>query len=151
MTRRAALALTFALACACTQPPPKPAPKPDATAAAWYAEATTELQSINQEADLLLKRGKRAEAAELITKGQEISARLLEVPRPTLQAMMAVSGLDHLYGRMLEGNRHFGWARMAYQKDAKRWEHWRPQTEETLRRRQMADEAVARVDRQLTR
>lgn len=152
MTRRVALAVAAALAFGCTQPPPPaPARKPDPTAAPWYAQATTELQTINREAEQLLKRGKRAEAAELITKGQAVSARLLEVPRPTLEAMIAVSDLDHLYARMLEDNRHFGWARMAYQKDAKRWEHWRPQTEETQRRKQMADEAVARVDRQLER
>jgi hypothetical protein len=63
--------------------------------------------------------------------------------------MEAASDLDDLYGRMLLRNRHYGWARSFFQKNAVRWKAWKPQTAETERRRQVAISAVAECDRHL--
>lgn len=73
--------------------------------------------------------------------------RLLAVPRPTLAAMEAASDLDDLYGRMLLANRHYGWARLLFQKNLARWKNWNPQTEESGRRRKLAESRMAECDR----
>ena len=73
--------------------------------------------------------------------------RLLSVPRPTLAAVEAASGLDDLYGRMLLSNRHYGWARLLFQKNLARWTNWQPQTAETVRRRKLAESQIAECDR----
>ena len=76
-------------------------------------------------------------------------ARLLAVPNPTLEAAVAASDLDDLYGRMLLSNRHYGWARLQFQKNLSRWKHWQPQTPETARLRQQAESAIAECDRHI--
>jgi hypothetical protein len=76
-------------------------------------------------------------------------ARLLSVPRPTLEAAEAASDLDQLYGRMLLSNRHYGWARLMFQKNLARWKHWQPQTPETSRRFQQAVSAIAECDKHI--
>jgi hypothetical protein len=75
--------------------------------------------------------------------------RLLSVQRPTLDAAEAASDLDDLYGRMLLANRHYGWARLQFQKNVARWKHWMPQTKETARRLKQAESAIAECDRRL--
>ena len=101
---------------------PKPAPvaqaKPDPTTEAWYGQAVEQLAGMNSEAAKLVEGGKPDEAASIVSNGQPIAARLLAPARPTLAAMEAASDLDQLYGRMLLGNRHYGWARLAFQKNA---------------------------------
>ena len=57
--------------------------------------------------------------------------------------------IDDLYGRMLMDNRHFGWARMQFQKNVARWRNWTPRTEETQRWRSEAEAALAECDREL--
>lgn len=134
--------------CAPAPAPPDP-PKPDPTKEAWYSETTDQLAALNREAANLLQRGKSGEAATIITSGQPLMNRLLTAPRPTLAAMEAVSDLDDLYGRMLLTNQHYGWARLAFQKNQARWNHWRPQTEDTLRRKKLAESGIAECDRRL--
>ncbi len=132
---------------------PKPAPvaqaKPDPTTEAWYGQAVEQLAGMNREAAKLVEGGKPDEAASIVSNGQPIAARLLAPARPTLAAMEAASDLDQLYGRMLLDNRHYGWARLAFQKNAIRWKTWKPQTPETLRRFKLAQSAIAECDRQM--
>jgi hypothetical protein len=52
---------------------------------------------------------------------------------------------------LLLANRHYGWARMFFQKNLARWTNWKPQTQDTVRRRKLAEERIAECDRQLTR
>jgi hypothetical protein len=132
---------------------PVPAPvaqvKADATKDAWYAQTVAELSALHREAAILIQSGKADAGAELITKGQPLMTRLLSVERPTLAAMEAASDLDELYGRMLLANRHYGWARMLFQKNLARWRNWQPQTPETERRRKLAESGIAECDRGL--
>ena len=141
-------ALAALIACA---PAPKPVeqPKPDPTAEDWYPQTIGQLVAMNREAGSLLQRGQFDPAAAIVSKGQPLEERLLAVPRPTLAAMEAASDLDDLYGRMLLRNRHYGWARSMFQKNAVRWKAWKPQTLESERRRKRAVSAIAECDRHL--
>jgi hypothetical protein len=114
---------------------------------AGYGQAVHQLTALNREAESFVQKGKLDEAAAVITKGQPLGNRLLSIPRPTLAAMEAASDLDDLYGRMLLGNRHYGWARMLFQKNLARWSNWRPETQESARRRKMAESEIAECDR----
>lgn len=102
---------------------------------------------MNRQAQTLLAAGKSDEAAALITMAEPLENRLLAAPQPTLAAMEAASDRDDLYGRMLLANHNYGWARMTFQKNVVRWKNWKPQTDETVRRRQLAEAAVAECDR----
>ena len=128
---------------------PAPAPQRDATKEAWYGEATQQLAAMNREAESFFESGRSDQAAAMIEKGQPLMSRLLSVPRPTLEATEAASDLDHLYGRMLLANRHYGWARLLFQKNLARWRHWQPQTPESARRLQQAESAIAECDRHI--
>ena len=145
------LIVLVVVGCAPSTPPPKAVEiaKPDPAAEPWFAETLTELQALNREAEVLVKRRKFDEASTLITKGQGLMARLLAVPRPPVEAVEAASDLDELYGRMLLANRHHGWARLQFQKNVARWKNWRPQSEETARRLREAEALIAEVDRRL--
>jgi hypothetical protein len=57
--------------------------------------------------------------------------------------------LDQLYGRMLLSNRHWGWARLQFQKNLSRWKHWTPQTADIERRIKEAEAGVAECDRHM--
>jgi len=112
-----------------------------------YARDIEQLASINREANAAFAGGKADQAAELIKKGEPISARLLAVDHPTEAALQAASDLDDLYGRMLFSNRHYAWARMFFQKNLVRWKHWNPPTEESARRLRKAQDQIADCDR----
>jgi hypothetical protein len=127
-----------------------PAPEREETKQAWYVQTAAQLEEMDRQADALLQSGRRDEAAALIEKGQPLENRLLAVHQPTLEALEAVSDLDDLYGRMLLSNRHYGWARLLFQKNLARWKHWTPQTEETLRRWKQAEAGIADCDKHLT-
>jgi hypothetical protein len=150
MTVRLETALLVFLA-GCAAPPRAERAQPDPTGEPAYAEAATQLATLNREAEALLWRGRADDAAAAITRGQPLQARLLAAPRPTLAAMEAVSDLDELYGRMLLSNHHDGWARMLFQKNVARWKTWSPQTPGTERRFRQAQEWVAECDRRLSR
>ena len=126
-----------------------PAPPRDATKEPWYRETVEQLTAMNSEADSAFAAGKSDQAAALIEKGQPLVARLLAVPNPTLEAAVAASDQDDLYGRMLLSNRHYGWARLQFQKNLSRWKHWQPQTPETARLLKQAESAIAECDRHI--
>jgi hypothetical protein len=121
----------------------------DVTADVWYGSTVTQLAGIDRSAEDLFRRGRADEAAALIQQGQPLMNRLLSVPRPTLAATEAASDLDELYGRMLLANRHYGWARLLFQKNLSRWTNWRPASPETERRFREASDEIAECDRHL--
>jgi len=126
-----------------------PAPPRDATKEPWYHDTVERLNAMNREAASAFAGGNSDQAAKLIEKGQPLVARLLSVPNPTLEAAVAASDLDDLYGRMLLSNRHYGWARLLFQKNLSRWKHWQPQTAETARLLKQAESAIAECDRHI--
>jgi hypothetical protein len=138
--------LTAALLTTCESAPP---PQRDSTKEAWYSDTVQQLAAMNREAESSFANGKSDQAAALIEKGQLLMSRLLSVQRPTLEATEAASDLDDLYGRMLLSNRHYGWARLQFQKNLARWRHWQPQTPESARRLEKAKTAIAECDRHL--
>ena len=143
---RLLLVLAAAFLASCQQ---TPAPPRDATKEPWYHDTVEQLTAMNREADSAFAGGNSDQAAKLIEKGQPLVARLLAVPNPTLEAAVAASDLDDLYGRMLLSNRHYGWARLLFQKNLSRWKHWQPQTPETARLLKQAESAIAECDRHI--
>jgi hypothetical protein len=115
----------------------------------WYRQTTDQLVAANQQAEAYFKNGKRDDAATVIQKSEPLAAKLLSVSKPTLEAVEAASDLDDLYGRMLLSNRHYGWARLLFQKNLNRWKHWQPQTEETARRYKLAAAQIAECDKHI--
>ncbi len=145
-----AMAILVLLGCGSAPAPvAAPPPKIDPTKESWYPRAVEELHGLNREAEGLLRRGKLDQAAAIITKAQPLMNRVLAAPNPTLAAAEAAADLDDLYGRMLAANRNYGWARLQFQKNLSRWTHWRPETEETRRRRKLAEVRIAACDRHL--
>jgi hypothetical protein len=140
------------LLAACGETPKKvEAPPRDPTLDSSYGDAVAELAAAGREAKALIAAGKNDAAAAVITHGQPLIATVLAAPHPTLAAMEAASDLDELYGQMLLANKNYGWARMLFQKNRSRWMHWTPQTDETARRRQQADAAIAECDRAIAK
>jgi hypothetical protein len=137
------------LAACAPEPAPAPKPPPDPAAEAWYGPVTAELAAMNRETESLLRSGKSDRAAAIITKGQPLASRLLTAPHPTLAAMEAASDLDQMYAGMLLGNKNYGWARLAFQKNVSRWKTWRPQTPDTARRLKLAQDGIAECDRRM--
>ena len=113
----------------------------------WYGQAADQVAAMSREAEALMAGGKAEQAATVISAGQPLVNRLLSVPKPTLPAMESVSDLDRLYGRMLMGNQHYGWARLLFQKNQTRWRVWKPQTPDTVRRLKQAEGDLAECDR----
>ncbi len=143
---RALVILAAAFLASCEQTPTTPR---DATKEPWYRDAVEQLTAMNREADSAFAAGKPDQAAALIEKGQPLVARLLDVRNPTVEAAVAASDLDDLYGRMLLSNRHYGFARLLFQKNLARWKHWQPQTPETARLLKQAESAIAECDRHI--
>ena len=115
----------------------------------WYRDAVAQLAAINRQAETDFTAGKRDAAAALIEKGEPIQKRILDVPHPSLDAVKAACDLDDLYGRMLLTNRHYGWARLLFQKNLNRWKHWQPQTDDTRRLYQQAVSEIAECDKHI--
>jgi len=149
--RRTAATAALLFLAGCAPPPRAEQPKPDPAKEAGYTQAVEQLAALDREAEDLLKRGLTDGAAAAIAKGQPLQVRLLGAPRPTLDAMEAVSDLDNLYARMLLSNHHDGWARMLYQKNFARWKNWTPQTADTTRRLRQAEAGMTECDRRLKR
>lgn len=145
---RALIACVLVMAACGPAPQPVGTARPDPTKEAWYTNAVDELVSLGKQAEALRTR-QPDESSALILRAQPIVSQVLGVPRPTLAAMEAASDIDDLYGRMLMANRHYGSARMLFQKNVARWTHWKPQTEETARRRKDAEAAIAECDRRI--
>jgi len=104
---------------------------------------------MHREAAALIDDKNAEEAGVIVTKAQPLMEQVLSVPKPTLGAMQAASDLDELYGHMLLTNRHYGYARLLFQKNIARWKNWSPQTEETARRIKLAAAAMAECDRHI--
>ena len=121
----------------------------NATDQPWYAQTVEQVAGMNRDADRLFQSGKGDQAAAIIEKAQPLVKRLLDVPHPTLEANEAASDLDDLYGRMLLSNRHYGWARLMFQKNLARWKHYEPSTPETARRLKQAADAIDECDRHI--
>lgn len=141
-----AVALILLSGCGPAPTPQEPV-KLDVTKEAWYGPTVDQVRAINKEADALVKTGKADQAAARITEGQPLVSRLLSAPQPTLAAMEAASDLDHLYATMLLSNRHYGWARLFFQKNQTRWSSWKPPTADTERRRKQAELGIVECDR----
>lgn len=150
-TVRVLVALAFVFLIACATAPAPDLPKPDPTKAAGYADAIQQLSALNREAEILFRKGAADPAADLIKKAQPLAQRVLSVPSPTFSAMEAASDLDLLYARMLLSNRHYGPARMIFQKDAARWRNWQPQSDVVVNRRKLAEKGLAECDRNILR
>ena len=142
----ATFTMTLLMGCGAAPPTQEPS-KLDVTKEPWYGPTVDQVVAINKEAAALVKSGKADEAAARITEGQPLVSRLLAAPQPTLAAMEAASDLDHLYATMLLSNRHFGWARLFFQKNQTRWSSWKPQTPDTERRRKQAESGIVECDR----
>jgi hypothetical protein len=136
----------LSLLTACESRPGEPA---DPTQEAWYGRTVKQVAAINREAQSDFENGKPDRAAALIQEAEPLVARLLAVNRPNLAANDVASDLDQLYGRMLLSNRHWGWARLQFQKNLSRWKHWTPQTADTERRIKEAEAGVAECDRHM--
>lgn len=132
-----------------TAPVAKKADVPDPTREAWYGNAVKELAAVSRDATQAYAQGKPDRASTLIEQGEGIARRLLAVPRPTIAAAEAASDLDDLYARMLFGNRHYGWARLQFQKNLARWKHWVPKTDEVDARLKIAEKGIADCDRKI--
>jgi len=141
--------LTVVVLAGCESARPPGSPGSDETSQAWYSKTVDQLAGMNREADRLFQSGKPDEAAALIEKGQPLVKRLLDVSHPTLGATEAASDLDDLYGRMLLSNRHYGWARLLFQKNLARWKHYQPATPETARRLKQAVDAIEECDQHI--
>jgi hypothetical protein len=143
----------FALGTLLTGCGPEPAPgaraKGSAVSQDWYAPTVAQLNELNGQAGELFAKGNQDAAAALMKQGEALSHKLLEVPRPTLEATEAASDLDQLYGRMLLSNYRYGWARLQFQKNVVRWKYWLPRSAETERRLNMARDAIAECDRKI--
>jgi len=129
-----------------------PAPPPqirDITKEPWYGPTVDELADMNREAAAAYAKGDADKASALILKGQPLVAKILAAPHPPLEATVAASDLDTLYGRMLLANKHYGWARMQFQKDYSRWKHWQPKTEDSERRLKLDGDAIDECDKHL--
>jgi len=124
-------------------------PARDPAQEAWYRQTTDRLAEADRRAEAFYKDGKRDEASAIIEQSEPLVTKLMSVPRPTLEATEAASDLDDLYGRMLLTNRHYGWARLLFQKNLNRWKHWQPQSEETARRYKLAVSEIVECDKHI--
>ena len=143
------VSICLLLACGACSTAPSPARflQHDPTLDAWYRATTEQLTGLSKNASEAYAQGKTDAASALIEQGETVAARLMAVPRPTLKAEQAASDLDDLYGRMLFRNRHYGWARLQFQKNLSRGKHWRPQTADTGQRLRAAESAIENCDR----
>ena len=146
----AVLSLTLVfIGCGTSQHTPTVSTDRDPTSDLWYRTATQELTDLDRKAEQLYATGKGDAASALIEHGEAVAAKLLAVPRPTFAATEAASDLDELYGRMLFGNRHYGWARLQFQKNLARWKRWQPQTPDSAERVKQAQKLIDDCDRKI--
>jgi hypothetical protein len=133
----------------CAPAPPAPQAKGAGNRDTGYSAMVAQLTALDRKAEALFQAHKPDDAAALIERGELLAKQLLAVPKPSLEATEAASDLDDLYARMLLSNRHYGWARLLFQKNLARWRHWEPRTPETDLRVKRAQDAIAECDRLL--
>ncbi|MDE3197200.1 MAG: hypothetical protein KGN84_12700 [Acidobacteriota bacterium] len=121
----------------------------DPTAQPWYTDTLKDVNTLIGGVRQALHDNHPDAASALIQRGEPMAARLLAVPRPTLEATEAASDLDELYAQMLFSNSNYGWARLMFQKNLSRWKYWKPATPETERRLKRARDQIAECDRKI--
>lgn len=145
----AAAILLFAL-CACTPSDvPVLAPPADPMQKASYREALDQLRHWNAEALAHWQKGEKPLAAAALKQAQPLTKQLLDARRPPREVFEAVSDFDQLYAAVLLSNGHTAWARQIYMTNVVRWRNWKPETEDTRRRRREAELGVAEADKKL--
>lgn len=143
-------ALLLLALCSCTpRDTPVLVPPADPMENASYREALDQLRNWNAEAAEHWRKGEKALAASALKQAQPLAKELLDARRPPQAAFEAVSDFDQLYAAVLLSNGHTVWARQIYMTNAVRWRNWKPQTEDTLRRRKEAEAGVAEADRKM--
>ena len=145
-TVRLAIILVMVFLAGCSQETPPPL---DATKEAGYRDAVEQLAALVRQADAAFANHKPDDAAALIKRAELLAKRVISVPHPTVEAAQAASDLDDLYGRMLLSNRHYGYARLLFQKNLARWKYWQPPTPDSARRLKQAQDAIAECDRHI--
>ncbi len=121
----------------------------DITKEPWYGQMVEQLAILARDADAAYKNGKPDEASALIKKAEPLRDRAVAPSKPTLAALEAASDLDDLYGRMLLHNRHYGWARLQFQKNVARWKRREPKTPDTERRYKDAVTKISECDEKM--
>lgn len=143
-------ALLFLALSACTlRDTPVLVPPADPMQNESYRDALAQLLKWNAEATAHWKKGEKDLAAAALKQAQPLAKELLDARRPPREAFEAVSDFDQLYAAVLLANGHTVWARQIYMTNAVRWRNWKPETEDTRRRRDEAEQGVAEADRKL--
>lgn len=138
------LIMVFLAGCSSAPEPPR-----DPTKEAAYGAAVEKLGPLVRDADAAFANHKPDDAAALIKKAEPLAKQVVSVPHPTVEAAQLASDLDDLYGRMLLSNRHYGYARLLFQKNLARWKYWQPPTPDSARRLKQAQDAIAECDRHI--
>lgn len=139
--------LALLLLCSCAAPNKQAPPAADPLQNADYRTSLERVQALNRQAYEHWRNGERDAAAQLLKQAQPLVQQLLESRRPPLAAFEAASDFDQLYAQLLMANRHFPWARQIFMTDVVRWRNWKPETDDTVRRRKAAEEGVAACDK----
>lgn len=141
--------LLFGL-CACTPSDvPDLAPPADPMQKASYREALDQLRHWNAEALAHWQKGETALAAAALKQAQPLSKELLDARRPPREVYEAVSDFDQLYATVLLSKGHTVWARQIFMTNAARWRNWKPETEDTRRRRREAEQGASEADKKM--
>ena len=142
-----ALAVGLSLV-ACAPPPPKPAPKAGEKPEGYDA-AVRRLADMVNVGNQFFANGRPDDASRVISDGLLMQNQILSVPQLDLAGTVAVSDLDDLYGRMLLASRHYGDARLLFQKNLARWRMWKPQNEESAKQLKHAQDQIAECDKHI--
>jgi len=141
--------LVFALSACTPRDTPVLVPPADPMQKESYRDALAQLRNWNAEAAAHWQKGEKDLAAAALKQAQPLAKELLDARRPPREAFEAVSDFDQLYAAVLLANGHTVWARQIYMTNAVRWRNWKPETEDTRRRRDEAERGVAEADRKL--
>ncbi len=144
------LLFTLVLLAGCSSAPPPKKVEIDVSTDAAYTASVEQLATLYREAAGLVESKKPDEAGAILTKTQPMIEKVLSVPHPTLKAMQTAADLDELYGKMLLSNRHYGFARMMFQKNLARWRNWSPHDDESSRRFKLAASQIAECDKNIS-
>ncbi len=145
-----AAALLLLVLSACTKRDnPALVPPADPMQQESYREALSQLRNWNAEAAAHWQKGEKDLAAAALKQAQPLAKELLDSRRPPREAFESVSDFDQLYAAVLLSKGHTAWARQIYMTNAVRWRNWKPETEDTRRRREEAEKGVAEADRKL--
>lgn len=142
-------ALLALLLVGCSQPAPRSQPQANGAKPSGYDDAVARLASMNKDANALNDQDRQDAAAKVIADAELIANQIQSVPEPDLPALEALTDLDDLYGRMLLKNRHYGEARLLFQKNLARWKFSKVSPEESARRLKQANDEIAECDKHI--